>query len=481
VGKLKKERTRRPWGRFSGLSKRWGANILSVICIIGLVCVLLVTTVFAAYYYTSMEADMRRRAEETANFFADYLNQNYTDYYQSCITYTRTFEDRNSLELQFITAEGRLVVSSYGHWAGKSPTTSDISQAVENRKIEKFVGADPATGERIMAVSSPMIYGDGEVIGVLRYVTSTHLMDRQIFTIGLCATGAFLVIMAAVLFSGSFFIRSILNPVEQITQKAKRIASGSYGVQIQTKYNDEIRELAETVNELSVKLNQNEKMQTDFISSLSHELRTPLTAITGWSETLLSDPELDPQTRRGMTIIRSETQRLTGMVVELLDFTRIQDGRFTLNVELSDIRGEFEDTVYMYGTRLAQDGITLELLDNDDDIPEIPCDPQRIRQVFLNILDNAAKHGGEGKRIEASMTLEGEEVVIRIRDFGPGIPEDELPLVKRKFYKGSSKVRGTGIGLAVCDEIVGLHGGSLVLENAPGGGTQVTVRLPVSQ
>ena len=481
MGKLKKERTRRPWGRFSGLSKRWGANILSVICIIGLVCVLLVTTVFAAYYYTSMEADMRRRAEETANFFADYLNQNYTDYYQSCITYTRTFEDRNSLELQFITAEGRLVVSSYGHWAGKSPTTSDISQAVENRKIEKFVGADPATGERIMAVSSPMIYGDGEVIGVLRYVTSTHLMDRQIFTIGLCATGAFLVIMAAVLFSGSFFIRSILNPVEQITQKAKRIASGSYGVQIQTKYNDEIRELAETVNELSVKLNQNEKMQTDFISSLSHELRTPLTAITGWSETLLSDPELDPQTRRGMTIIRSETQRLTGMVVELLDFTRIQDGRFTLNVELSDIRGEFEDTVYMYGTRLAQDGITLELLDNDDDIPEIPCDPQRIRQVFLNILDNAAKHGGEGKRIEASMTLEGEEVVIRIRDFGPGIPEDELPLVKRKFYKGSSKVRGTGIGLAVCDEIVGLHGGSLVLENAPGGGTQVTVRLPVSQ
>ena len=481
MGKLKKERAKRPLGRFSGLSKRWGANILSVICIIGLVCVLLVTTVFAAYYYTSMEADMRRRAEETANFFADYLNQNYTDYYQSCITYTRTFEDRNSLELQFITAEGWLVVSSYGHWAGKSPTTSDISQAVENRKIEKFVGADPATGERIMAVSSPMIYGDGEVIGVLRYVTSTRLIDRQILTIGLCATGAFLVILAAVLFSGSFFIRSILNPVEQITQKAKRIASGSYGVQIQTKYNDEIRELAETVNELSVKLNQNEKMQTDFISSLSHELRTPLTAITGWSETLLADPELDPQTRRGMTIIRSETQRLTGMVVELLDFTRIQDGRFTLNVEMADIRGEFEDTVYMYGSRLAQDGIKLELLDNDDDIPEIPCDPQRIRQVFLNILDNAAKHGGEGKRIEASMTLEGEEVVICIRDFGPGIPEEELPLVKRKFYKGSSKVRGTGIGLAVCDEIVELHGGSLVLKNAPGGGTQVTVRLPVSQ
>ena len=442
---------------------------------------LIVTAVFAAYYYTSMESDMRRRAEETANFFADYLNQNYADYYQSCITYTRTFEDRNSLELQFITAEGRLVVSSYGHWAGKSPTTSDISDAIASREIKRYVGADPVTGERIMAVSSPMIYGEGEVIGVLRYVTSTRLMDRQILIIALCAIGAFLVVLAAVLFSGTFFIRSILNPVEQITQKAKRIASGSYGVQIQTKYNDEIRELAETVNELSVKLNQNEKMQTDFISSLSHELRTPLTAITGWSETLLADPDLDSQTRRGMTIIRGETQRLTGMVLELLDFTRIQDGRFTLNVEQSDIRGEFEDTVYMYGSRLAQDGIALELLDNDDDIPEIPCDPMRMRQVFLNILDNAAKHGGDGKRIQASMALENEEVVIRIRDFGPGIPEDELPLVKLKFYKGSSKVRGTGIGLAVCDEIVELHGGKLVLENAPGGGTLVTVCLPVSQ
>ena len=480
MGKLKRE-GKRPWGKISGLSKRWGFNIISVICVIGLVCVLLITTVFAAYYYSSMESDMRRRAEETANFFSDYLNQNYADYYQSCITYTRSFEDRNSLELQFITAEGRLVVSSYGHWAGKAPTTSDISDAIDSHKIKSYMGADPATGERIMAVSSPMIYGDGEVIGVLRYVTSTKLIDQQILTVALWAIAAFLVILAAVMFSGRFFIHSILNPVEQITQKAKRIASGSYGVQIQTKYNDEIRELAETVNELSIKLNQNEKMQADFISSLSHELRTPLTAITGWSETLLADPELDTQTRRGMTIIRSETQRLTEMVVELLDFTRIQDGRFTLNVELSDIRGEFEDTVYMYGSRLAQDGITLELLDNDDDIPDIPCDPMRMRQVFLNILDNAAKHGGEGKRIETSMCLEDEEVVIRIRDYGPGIPEEELPLVKRKFYKGSSKVRGTGIGLAVCDEIVELHGGTLVLDNAPGGGTEVTVRLPVAQ
>jgi len=153
----------------------------------------------------------------------------------------------------------------------------------------------------------------------------------------------------------------------------------------------------------------------------------------------------------------------------------------TLNVEPTDIRCEFEDTVYMYGSRLAQDGIHLEYLDNNEEIPEITCDAKRLRQVFLNILDNAAKHGGEGKRIEASMHYKNRAVTVRIRDFGPGIPEDEIPLVKKKFYKGSSKARGTGIGLAVCDEIVQMHGGELLLENAEGGGTLVTVVLPAVQ
>jgi len=96
-------------------------------------------------------------------------------------------------------------------------------------------------------------------------------------------------------------------------------------------------------------------------------------------------------------------------------------------------------------------------------------------------LDNAAKHGTDGKQIDASIAYESDHVVIRIRDYGPGIPEDELPMVKKKFYKGSSKARGTGIGLAVCDEIVQMHGGSLVLENAPGGGALVTVQIPASQ
>lgn len=467
--------------RMSGLRKRWLLNTVGVLCVLGLVCVLIVTMAFSAYYYSTMESDMRYRAKTTADFFAEYLNQSYSEYYQSCVSYAKSFEDKDKLELQFIDSQGNIVASSYGDWPGPSPSTEDIRKAIESRDVEKFVGKDPDTGERIYAVSSPMIYSNGEVIGVLRYVTSTALLDHQIAMVASYALGAMLIIIGIVLFSSNYYIRTILLPVGEIIEKAKRIASGSYGIQIQTEYNDEIGILAQTINEMSVQISQNEKMQRDFISSLSHELRTPLTAIAGWSETLLAGDSLDPETMRGMKIISRETQRLTEMVLELLDFTRIQDGRMTLDIREADIQSEFEDTVYMYSSRLTQDGIHLEYLYNDDEIPMIPCDPERLRQVFLNILDNAAKHGGEGKRIDASMHLEGEFVVVRIRDFGPGIPEDEIPLVKKRFYKGSSKARGTGIGLSVCDEIVEMHRGSLKLENAPDGGTLVTVSLPITQ
>ena len=293
--------------------------------------------------------------------------------------------------------------------------------------------------------------------------------------------GVLAIIILSVLITSNFYIRSVLKPLSEIIDKSQKIANGSYGIKIQTQYNDEIGDLARIINEMSQKISTNEKMQREFISSLSHELRTPLTAITGWSETLLSSDKLDNDTRRGVRIIHREADRLTDMVVDLLDFTRIQDDKMTLNMEMVDIRGEFEDTVFMYGSRLSEEGISLKYVDNDQDIPEISCDPQRLRQVFLNILNNAVKHGGEGKCIDAGIVFENDYVVVRIRDYGPGIPEDELSLVKKKFYKGSSKARGTGIGLAVSDEIVQMHGGELTLENALTGGTLVTIRLPATQ
>ena len=464
--------------KLAGLEKRWFLNNVSYMIALAVVCVATITISISVYYYSNIRSSLENKARTTTDFFGNYISQSYNEYYQSCIKFAQTFEDKDNLELQFISTSGKIVASSYGQWAGQPPQTGDVADAIATQKIAHFQGRDPQTGERILAVSSPMIYTNGEVIGVLRYVTSLKNADRQVMLTALVAVGVGLVFIAFMLFTSSFFIRSILEPVSQITATAKRIAAGSYGVLIPKQYDDEIGELADTINDMSVKISQSEKTQSEFISSVSHELRTPLTAISGWGETLLSDDTLSQQTRRGMLIILREARRLTGMVEELLEFTRMQDGRFTLSVEKADILAEFEDTVFMYGSRLRQEGITLEYEPSDGEIPEIPCDVARMRQVFLNILDNAAKHGGDGKRIVASISHEPPSVVVRIRDFGPGIPEEELPHVKMKFYKGSSKARGSGIGLAVCEEIVSMHGGSLTLENAEGGGTLVTISIP---
>lgn len=463
-----------------GLRRRWLRNTASTIAILGLVFALLATGVYAYSRYSGTTQDLRQRAQATAEYFAAHQNQSYEEFSDACLAYAQTFADRDDVQLQLLDLNGKVVASSRSQWVGSTLDTSDIHKVKESAQPEAFVGFDDLAGERVVSLSSPVTY-NGETVGIFRYVMATEPMDLRIVWVGVCVLMCLVAMLFVVVLVNSLYIQSVLNPIMDISEKAKRIAGGAYGIQIQTKYNDEIGELADTINELSSKINQNEKMQAEFISSLSHELRTPLTAITGWSETLIGDESLDAETLRGMKIILRETKRLTEMVMDLLDFTRIQDGQMTLNVEKTDIRSEFEDTVFMYGGRLAQEGLKLEYLDSDDEIPEITCDPKRMRQVFLNVLDNAAKHGSEGKQIEASIAFEKKYVVVRIRDYGPGIPEDEIPLVKKKFYKGSSKARGTGIGLAVCEEIVQMHGGKLILSNAEGGGTLVTIMLPADQ
>ena len=467
--------------RIRGLRQRWLVNAVLPIVLVVIAIVTVYTLGVRRTYYSAMRSGLETRARVAADNFSSYGLKSYSEYFRYASITAETFEEKDRLELQFINVNGRVQVSSYGLTAGTQPGTSDVTEAVATGKPASFEGLDPQTGERILSVSAPLRF-NGRVIGVLRYVTALHEADRSVLVSMAVAIGVALLCVGLAIFSNAIFINNVVEPVAVVSDAARRISAGSYGILIDNHYRDELGELVDNINDMSLKISQSEKIQQEFVSSVSHELRTPLTAIAGWGETLLASDEFDPvQTRRGIQTILRETNRLTRMVEELLEFTRIQDGRFTLSVEPCDLRAEFEDTVFMYGSRLRQEGIVLDYLENDEDIPELRCDPARMRQVFLNLLDNAAKHGGEGGRIDASIHCEDGAVVVRIRDYGPGIPEEELPHVKMKFYKGSSKARGSGIGLAVCDEIVTMHGGTLDLENAPGGGTLVTIRLPVGE
>ena len=468
--------------RVRGLRQRWILNtVMPVLLLLGLIVTLFSAGV-SSYYYGTVQKGLEERANALANSFNEYFMDNgYVEYSQMAAQTASTYEDQDRIELQFINRSGRVEVSTSGLTAGTSPGTSDIDQAISQNETRPFRGRDPETGEKILSVSAPLTF-NGTVVGVMRFVTSLRLVDRQIMMAILAIFLIAALCLALVIISNLLFINNVVEPVAVVTAAAKRISAGSYGIQIENKYTDELGELVDNINDMSLKIGQNEKMKSEFISSVSHELRTPLTAINGWGETILEDPTGDPdQLRRGIRIIVGESRRLSTMVEELLEFSKMEDGRFTLQIEQVDLQAEFEDAIFTYQELFKQEGIQLEYDDGGEELPPIPGDPERLKQVFCNVLDNAAKHGGAGRRISASVCREGDFEVIRVRDYGPGIPEAELPFVKQKFYKGTSKARGSGIGLAVCDEIVNLHNGIFTIGNAAGGGAEVTIRLPVKE
>ena len=467
------------------LRRRWLASsvgpIIVILVLVGVLSAATISSSLDARARSSLEA----KAKSGSDYFSAYSMGSYSEYYRRAAQYVTDYSMNDSLaknvELQFINGKRQVELSSRGAVAGSTPATPEVGRAVETGKTASFSGRDPLTGESILAVSSPVFY-NGTVVAVMRFVTSTRLLDQQLWLTVLVMAAVIAAVIFLIFVSNLIFINNVVQPVAEVSEAAKRISSGSYGIQIANKYTDELGQLVDNINNMSLKISQSEKMQTEFISSVSHELRTPLTAISGWGETLLGDETGDPrQLRRGLRIIVKEARRLTGMVEELLEFSKMQDGRFTLQVEEMDLQAELEDAIYTYRELFRQDGIQLNYHSDQELYAEpISGDPQRLKQVFCNVLANAAKHGGAGKRIDVDMTQEGDSYVVRIRDYGPGIPPAEVPFVKQKFYKGSSKARGSGIGLAVCDEIVQRHGGVFDIGNADGGGAIVTIRLPIS-
>ena len=468
--------------RVQGLRRRWLAGSIGPVAAILLLVGALISVGFASNYYNSARSTLRAKAAAGADYFNTYVMTGYKEYYRSATLYAATFDDRDHIELQFLNSSGRVEVTTRGLTAGTYPSTPEVARAVESGTVQDYVGRDETTGERIIAASSLLKF-NGQVVGVMRYVTAIANLDRQVFLTVLVVCGVMTAVICLIFLSSSIFINNVVAPVSAVSETAKRISAGSYGIQIPNKYTDEMGVLVDNINDMSLKISQSEKMESEFISSVSHELRTPLTAINGWGETLLEDESGDvQQLRRGVQIILKESRRLTNMVEELLDFSKMTDGRFTLQVEDTDLQAELEDAVYTYRELFRQDGISLEYTSDKALYDEpITGDPERLKQVFCNVLDNAAKHGGSGKRIVVHLTQQEGEYIISIRDFGPGIPEAELPYVKQKFYKGSSRARGSGIGLAVCDEIVRLHGGQFDIANAAGGGAVVTIRLPLKR
>ena len=386
------------------------------------------------------------------------------------------------MEMQVISMNGSIIYSSTGFAIVELNETPDLIEARKGRS-SSWIGYNATSAERVVSVSQPLYTDDGIMVGTVRMMSSLRAVDKVLLQVTLAIVGVGLFIVLLTIFTGVYFIKSIVVPLSFINETAREIAKGNMTARVQEAgKNDEIGVLGRTINAMAEELSQNERLKNEFISSISHELRTPLTAIRGWTETMLAagGDTMDATTHRGVEIIYSETERLSKMVEELLDMSRMQSGSMKLSVEQCDLLAEFEETVFMMSERAKSEEILIEYVPEEDSIPAL-VDKDRVKQVFFNVIDNAIKHSHKGGRIEISARIVEQTALFVVEDHGEGISAEDLPHIKDMFYKGRSQKRGSGIGLGVSDEIMRLHGGTLEIESTWEVGTVVTVSFPVKE
>lgn len=466
----------------TGLTKKWFAEVVSVMCIISVVVSGLSAFIIAGSYYSAVENTLSASLDDfTTAIYTFYGSNSEGSFASVAPEFLEEYTDSEKMEAWLIDASGRVILSSGGFDVG-SVNMPDYTEALASESGRASWTGRLESGERIMAQTMCINFSADRPVGAVRIMISLRHIDSHILALSLSIFGLFVVLMAFFIFiSYRFFTRRVINPVRNVSDTALNIAEGRLDSRVEGfAEDDEIGTLCTTVNSMASTLASTDRLKNDFISTISHELRTPLTAIRGWGETLLQLGDTDPATtRRGMEVIVDETGRLNDMVEDLLDFSRINSGRMQLKLEKIDVLAELDETVFTLRDRATKEGIEINY-----SVPHIPVpmqgDAARIRQVFLNILDNAIKYNSQGGTIRVSAEIRRPKtLIIYFADSGRGISPDDLPRVKEKFFRVDNSVRGSGIGLAVVDEIVRLHNGEFSIDSILGEGTTVTVTLPV--
>ena len=459
-----------------GLTKRWFVQTATIIIAFFLLISVAASLLIRSYYYNSVDRKIRYYSNSIVDSYFEGYTADDKTFEVGARDFISDFYDKSSIEVWIIDRYGKVIISSSGFSVSEYTDIPEYEAAITEPTTPAEWTGELSSGEHATSLTKAVTDTDGKVIGAVRYIVSLEDVDAQINSWYLIIIGVFLLVVLITLISGTVFINSIVKPIREINDTAKKIADGDYDARIDHYlYNDEVGQLCETINNMAEKIKVSDKIRNDFISTVSHELRTPLTAIKGWGETLLQVGDTDPSlTQRGMSVIINESTRLNGIVEELLDFSRMQSGRINLKIEKMDVLAELDETVFAFRDRSMREGI--EMVYNAPNLPApMDGDPDRIKQVFVNILDNALKYTKQGGKIVTVAEIKDDKIKITVSDTGCGIAAEDLPHVKEKFYKTNMTVHGSGIGLAVVDEIIRLHNGTFDIDSVLGQGTTVTI------
>lgn len=461
------------------ITKRWIFNNLGVVFLALLAIEMAFIYSVQNYYYSSAKQYLISKINAVTSVLSVHSQDTSSNFSAEMRNMLESFNEKDKIELMAINSKGRVVLTSSGFSPDDNAPMPDYEEAVSSGKEASYIGKMPS-GEKIMAVSVP-ISGMNSEYSSVRMVTSLTEIDSTVMAYIAVITVICLIILLIIIATGLYFAGSIVKPIRQISGTARKFAMGDFSVRIDNNSGDEIGELCTAINNMADELSAAEAMKNEFISSVSHELRTPLTAIKGWAETLMLDGGGSPDTmRKGVGVIVNETERLSQMVEELLDFSRMQSGHFTLHSENMDVLAELGDALLIYSDRARRENIRI-IYNEPEMLPIIYGDKNRIRQVFINIIDNAVKYSSSGDIITVTAQEQDGGVIITVADTGCGIKESDLSKVKTKFYKANHTRRGSGIGLAVADEIMTMHGGTLDIKSREGAGTTVVITLPAAK
>lgn len=460
--------------KIKSIAFRWLINIFLLV-----VALVVLVSVTVSIIYSSLCVErVRSLGDDYAYEFSALKSATPENFEDMAVSLTDSFQYKTKLEIQVIDSAGKVLVTTTA-FQPEGEKMADYQNALSSSDGVAVYRGKNSGGESIFACTTVIKDSNGTVLGAYRWITSMSQINKQITYFVLVVLAVDLAVLGISVLSAAFFIKSIVKPIRDVGNIARKIAMGDFEARIDIKSDDEIGELCDSINYMASELSQAETMKNDFISSVSHELRTPLTAIRGWGETARMSVGTDETlVCRGLDVVLSEADRLSSLVEELLDFSRMQSGRLTVNTMPIDVSVLLTDTANMYTELARQQGIDL-MLTAPADAAIVLGDPDRLKQVFVNIIDNAVKYTQKGGLVLVTQSLEEGCVRIMVKDTGVGIPAQDIDRVKEKFFKSNKTVRGSGIGLAVADEIIKQHQGLLFLESTEGVGTTVTIVLPL--
>ncbi|MFL0248965.1 sensor histidine kinase [Clostridium neuense] len=427
------------------------------------------------YYYNNIENLLLNQIRVSANFYDTYLSTNTLK--ENVQNNADVFWNNTHAEVQIIDNSGNMLMDSIGNFVETKVKSKDVKKALHG-EAGKVIAWDKNSKEKVLCISYPL-KSKGKIEGVLRFITSVEDVDMTIIKISFVLILIGISIIAIGGMSSMFLSNSIVRPLREITEMAKKISSGNFNERIVKKRDDEIGELSDTINVMADEILKNDKLKNEFMASVSHELRTPLTSIKGWASTIrtgnLDDKE---EIISGLNIIEAESDRLSKLVEELLDFSKFISGKIVL--KRNDVN--IVNTILYIQKQMSLKALRSNIkfvVTMDDNIPIVLVDENRIKQVLINVLDNAFKFTEENGTVELKVKSENGNLIMTVKDSGIGIPESDLPRVTEKFFKGKSSKSSNGIGLSICKEIVELHNGKIEIFSEPGNGTEVRITIPI--